>query len=239
MGVSDKAAKMDSINEAMNDDLVTLMSPVHFGETEAEEAKAYWSGRAFNYYKRTRVWTDFMADEILSFSPSSVFEFGCNVGKNLLAIKARAPRTFTAGVDINGDAVQYGRTQNHLSLVCGDEQVCDIIPDGTYDVVFTVSVLDHIPDPKPTLANLARISRGTVLLLEPFTGGEGKVVQNIDSRSGNWIETTPFSYSWDYVRLVETHLPGWRVETRDFPMDSNLGRFYKYYKITRVDEPQA
>lgn len=217
---------------------IELLGTAGFNDTEADEAKTYWANRPFDYYKRNRPWTDFMADEILALQPESVFELGCNAGKNLLALKRRNREIFLAGVDINRGAVDYGRSEGGLSLLCADERALEIMPAKTYDVTFTVSVLDHVPKPGSILENLARISRKAVLLLEPFVGEEGKVVRNIDRRTGEWIDTTPFSYSWDYPRLISEHLPGWSFEVRDFAMDSNLGRFYKYYKLLRLTTGQ-
>jgi SAM-dependent methyltransferase len=162
-----------------------------------------------------------------------VLEFGCNAGKNLIALLRKQPTVFASGVDINSAAIEFGRNHSNLRLSCGDETVLDIIPDQAFDVVFTVSVLDHLPEPGAVVANLARISRKAVLLLELYTGQEGRVVRNTERRTGKWIDTTPYSYSWDYPRLFSEGLPDWPFEARDVPIDSNLGRFYKLYRLMR------
>lgn len=214
------------------DNGVEVKNPLLLPSSEAEEAKDYWGNRGFDYYKAHRPWTDFMVERILALQPASVFELGCNAGKNLVALRGKAPDLFVAGADINRGAVEYGRSENALALTCGDETLLDVIPDRTYDCVFTVSVLDHLPAPGPALANLARISRKGLLLLEPFTGEEGKVMRNVDRRSGEWIDTTPFSYLWNYPQLIETLLPDWDLAVEAFPLGSNLGRFYHLFQLT-------
>jgi len=149
-----------------------------FPANEANEANDYWTNRSFEYYKHKRPWTDFMVNEILQLFPYTVFEFGCNAGKNLLAIKKIKPDLFCSGIDINAKAIEFGRTEFKLPLSVGDQRTLDIIPDSAFDISYTVSVLDHVPKPDNILKNLGRISRKAVLLLEPFTGEEGKVIRN-------------------------------------------------------------
>lgn len=204
-----------------------------FDLDEAENAKSYWAQVDINYYKSVKPWTTFMVSEILKFTPVSVFEFGCNAGKNLIALKESAGHIFISGADINKEAIEYGVSHNNLSLICADETILKVMPDKAFDVVFTVSVLDHVPDPKPLLANLARISKKAILLLEPFSGTEGKVIKNTDRQTGEWINTTPFSYSWDYENIAKDLLPNWSLTVSDYTLDSNLGRYYKFYKFVR------
>ncbi|WEX91076.1 class I SAM-dependent methyltransferase [Sinorhizobium garamanticum] len=200
---------------------------------EQEAARDYWSGLDnFAGYARPKPWSTFMASRILSFSPSSVFEFGCNAGKNLAAIRERNSSVFACGVDVNAAAVRHGE-QSGLRLAAGDERLLKIFPDLTFDVTFTVSVIDHVATPGEILTELARITRRKLLLLEPWLGEEGKVERNVNITTGELIDTTPYSYSWDYHRLTRQHLPGWQIEDEPYALQSNLGRFYRLYTLTR------
>ena len=104
------------------------------------------------------------------------------------------------GVDINDQAIAYAQ-ESGLNVAIADEDILDLFPVDSFDVVFSVSVLDHLPYPTPVLANLARIARRAVLLLEPWLGEEGKVVRNFNVQQNSMIDTTPYSYSWNYVTL--------------------------------------
>jgi hypothetical protein len=81
-------------------------------------------------------------------------------------------------------------------------------------------VIDHIDDPQPTLANLARIAP-TLLLLEPWTGGEGPAESH-----------NPFTYSWDYPRRLREL--GLSVTVRKMPLSgTGLGPHYRLYTAHR------
>jgi SAM-dependent methyltransferase len=198
-------------------------------ELEQSRAKIYWGQRPFQYYITKQPWSDFIARRVIKFRPRTVFEFGCNAGKNIRAITEIDSGVFVAGIDVNRDAIEFGRA-NGLRLQTGDEHALKIIPDRSFDVTFTVSVIDHIANPEPVIAELARISRKVLLLLEPWLGAEGKVVRNLSSK-GEMIDTTPFSYSWDYPRIVRSTLPEWHVQDEPCVLDSNLGRYYRLYTI--------
>ncbi|MEN7537933.1 class I SAM-dependent methyltransferase [Aurantiacibacter flavus] len=202
-----------------------------FENDEAVKAKLHWSSVNFEYYKKKRPWSDFIADKIVQLEPKTVFEFGCNAGKNLAVISEKSPRSFVSGVDINEAAVSWGREQG-LNLAVADERVLDAMPDNTFDVIFTVSVLDHLPHPEEVFRSMIRTAKCGVLLLEPWLGEEGKVVRNLNLAENKMVDTTPFSYSWDYARIGKAIAPDWNLDIEPFPMSSNLGRFYKLYCFT-------
>lgn len=200
-------------------------------DIEQSKARAYWADAEFKYYTKPRPWSDFIATKVLAYKPQNVFEFGCNAGKNLHAIRNIDDTVFLSGTDINRAAIEHGR-QEGLRLSSGDENLLSVIPTRAFDVSFTVSVLDHIATPGPVLQELARISSKAVILLEPWLGAEGKVTRNFNQASGAMIDTTPFSYSWDYRKLASEVLPNWAIETEHHPLASNLGPYYELFELT-------
>lgn len=201
-------------------------------EIEQQNAESHWGNADINYYKRIRPWSSYMAEKILEFHPESVFEFGCNVGKNLRAIENVDKNLFVSGIDINKKAVEYGRRENNLRIALGDQHVMDVFPDECFDVSFTVSVIDHLATPIPALKSLCRISSKAVLLLEPWLGKEGKVVKNM-GQEGKLVDTTPYSYSWDYPKMISDHFSEWKLTDTPYPMTSNLGPYYRLYTLVR------
>jgi SAM-dependent methyltransferase len=171
-----------------------------------------------------------MAKNVLQFEPQRVFEFGCNAGKNLRAIKTTAPDVEVYGIDINQSAVAYARSTG-LACGLGDESTLRAMPAGTFDVVFTVSVLDHLPDPRPAFSELKRLARKALILHEPWLGHEGRITHNRDRLTGEMLETTPFSYSWDYEALARELAPDWRMRTKPLPIPANIGSYYNLYII--------
>ncbi|RIV89750.1 class I SAM-dependent methyltransferase [Aurantiacibacter xanthus] len=206
-----------------------------FANNEAESAKNYWSGVDFEYYKTKQPWSDFIADRIAQLDPASVFEFGCNAGKNLAVISEKLPGTFISGIDINEAAIAWGREQG-LNLAVADERALEVLPDNAFDVIYTVSVLDHLPDPETVFRSMIRVAKRGVFLLEPWLGEEGKVIRNRNLADNRMVDTTPFSYSWDYVRIGKVVAPDWHLDVEPFPMRSNLGRFYQLYRFTPVTQ---
>ena len=91
-----------------------------------------------------------------------------------------------------------------------------------------LSVLDHLPDPLSALIELERIST-SLMLLEPWMGQEGKSVKNYNIAKQEIVETTPFSYSWDYEKLIREKFPGRKLTVDPMPFQSNLGRYYNLY----------
>jgi SAM-dependent methyltransferase len=183
--------------------------PERFASDEGQRAKEYWrsAGLQPGYLEPTR-WSRYMAERALELQPARVLEFGCHCGRNLSAIRSRDPRIELVGIDVNPAAVRHGRRVRALDLRLGDERSLGEIPDREFDVAFTVSVLDHIPDPRPVLADLIRVARRGVFLLEPWSARPGKVVAEIDERSGEERAVDSYLYWWDYPRLIAELAPG-------------------------------
>ena len=201
-------------------------------ESEAKEAKRYWSSLAVpDFYKKSQThWSSFIAEQVLGLKPSSVLEFGCNVGRNLSALRELAPDVVLKGIDINAEAVAFGQKERGLDLFHADETFLGAQADNSFDVIFTVSVMDHLPNPKPVLADMVRVARLGILLLEPNLGEEGKVSNSTGNQPDNPSVATPFSYSWDYARLAND-LPV-ELSKEHYPLSGTLlGPYYWLFRL--------
>ena len=71
------------------------------------------------------------------------------------------------GVDLNPESVELAARR----IPSGTFQVGDLadlpFEDDSFDLVLCLEVLEHIPDPAPALAELARVSRGDIVLSVP------------------------------------------------------------------------
>lgn len=193
------------------------------------EPKAFWRDRrVLNFYKQDQPYRKPIAEKVVAEHPKTVLEFGCNVGRNLLAVRELAPDVRITGVDVNPQTVDYGRKRWHLDLITGDESWLAAQPDDAFDVAFTVSVLDHIPEPDPVMVQLARIAP-TLLLCEPWMGREGDVVEEgYKPNSATW--------SWDIPTRLRAM--GMRVSVRKFPLSDDgfgggLAGIYRLYTVRR------
>lgn len=207
-----------------------MTSPVtaaRLPDTEPDDARAFWAGHGIRKsYTRDQHWRGFMAGKVLAESPKRVLEFGCNVGRNLLAIQSRDRNVRLTGVDVNAVAVAYGRRTWRLDLKVGDAAWLAEQPDDAFDVIFTVSVIDHLPEPDAALEQMARVSP-VLLLLEPWLGREGKVKREVIEK------TSPYSYSWNLPKRLGA-LGLELGELEPYPLgDWGLGPYYRLHTARR------
>ena len=117
-------------------------------KTKQEE---FWAGDFGNKYIGRNKSDDYLASNLNFFSktfahiqkPSSVIEFGANIGMNLKAIKLLYPGINSFGIEINEEAVKV------LKEVTGESNVFlgsifDYDPIKKYDVAMIKGVLIHI-----------------------------------------------------------------------------------------------
>ncbi len=135
-----------------------------------EEVKNFYSTSNHIYGRDSKTIRDKLCNYIIdNFNDSnSFFEFGCNVGYNLNRIRKKFPNGEFFGVDINENAIRMGREILGFNLKKGDENSLNDIETNSYDVVFTSSVLNHIPDEvfPPIIENLKRISKKHIIFME-------------------------------------------------------------------------
>jgi SAM-dependent methyltransferase len=161
-----------------------------------------------------------------------VLEFGCNVGRNLDTIRRAAPDVRLCGFDINPDAVTAGREKTELDLRCGDENTLAGLPDGAFDFVFTVSVLDHIADIREACRQLLRVAAKWLFLLEVRLPVEGKVLRHFDHHAGAVKPSTGASYSWHLERFIQGDSRVVRLERRPIYLhEKSLGPYYWAYTV--------
>jgi SAM-dependent methyltransferase/glycosyltransferase involved in cell wall biosynthesis len=153
---------------------------------------------------------------------ASAFEFGCNVGRNLFCLQRDVDGLDVRGLDINETAVNAGRRRYQLPLFVGGEEDLSKMDNDSFDVSFTVSVLDHVPEAKPILKELLRITRKFFIALEPYVG----VDKNAKEQAARG-----YSYFWDYPRLFG-ELGAEIVHNQHFPLsDKGLGPYYYLYIV--------
>lgn len=218
------------LNDLLINDLpqVVFQPAVEFQIDEAERAQHWWASMGVDEFYLDQVhWSRHIAGEVVRHGPSSVLEFGSNCGRNLSAIRQLDSQILLTGIDVNPGAAALGRERG-LDVRTGDQYLLDAMPDGSYDVAFTVSVLDHLPDPQPVLAALIRIARTAVILLEPWIGREGKIVRGPNQEAGVIEDIESYAYSWDYLRLIADLAPNRHVSSHPYDLgpSAGLGRWW-------------
>lgn len=105
-----------------------------------------------------------LVQDVLSYHPKSVLEFGCGVGKNLALLKDKVPNYL--GLDISVEAVDIAKKKG-LNVICGDESTLNTLEN--HDVIFTCSVLDHIEYINDIVYDLKRIANIAIVIAETNT----------------------------------------------------------------------
>jgi len=108
-----------------------------------------------------------------------VLEIGCNAGANLNQL-FRAGFTKLGGIEINAKAVKlfketFPEVASHAEIYNAPvEDVIRTIPDGAFNIVFTMAVLEHIPkDSEWAFREMVRVAKDYLVTIE-------------DERSSGW-----------------------------------------------------
>lgn len=104
-----------------------------------------------------------LAEVIKGYNPKSVLEFGCSVAKHAKLL----PGIDYFGIDVNPQAVRIARFAGHTVLE-GDEYSLGEANHwaNRFDVAFTCSVLNHMPEIDYAVKHLKRIATKAVVIAE-------------------------------------------------------------------------
>jgi len=119
---------------------------MHFS-TEQEE---FWAGDFGDQYIERNTHDRLLHSKIAMWSKmlacangvTSIKEFGCNIGGNLLALNKLNPTLSLSGIEINAKAAQQARDLNVANITHGT--ILEPIKHEAVDLTFTAGVLIHI-----------------------------------------------------------------------------------------------
>lgn len=94
--------------------------------------------------------------------PGRLLDVGCATGVFLDGMRQRG--WTVRGVEVNAKATQYARERLGLEVFVGELEEAGY-PDASFDVVTLWDVLEHVPDPRRTLGEIARILQSEGLLV--------------------------------------------------------------------------
>ena len=107
-------------------------------------------------------------DEMLDgLAPRRILEIGVGEGHVTTRVRERFPTAAIVGVDLPDDELAGQWRAADLACVFGDATRLPA-PDGAFDLVLAIEVLEHIPDPHAALGELARVCAGTLVASVPF-----------------------------------------------------------------------
>jgi SAM-dependent methyltransferase len=110
---------------------------------------------------------DAALDELLPADARRVLDVGCGEGNHMRTVARRLPGALVAGVDV-AEAAWLAKWHPPGAPVTVGDAVA--LPFGTrcFDLVLALEVLEHLPDPRAALAQIARVCDGTVVLSVPW-----------------------------------------------------------------------
>jgi len=99
-------------------------------------------------------------------APASALDAGCGEGETLARLDC-LPRDGTAAIDLSEQAV--GHTRNRTPWASASVASVTDLPfdDESFDLVLCLEVLEHLANPGAALDELARVSRGDVVVSTP------------------------------------------------------------------------
>lgn len=100
-----------------------------------------------------------------------VVEIGCGSGRFIASVGAARPDLEVHGSDVSKTALALAEQRPNLHVKVADALALPY-PDGFFDAVLMIDVLEHLPDPKKALAEVRRVLRpnGVFHLVFPCEG---------------------------------------------------------------------
>src|SRR3954451_3631664 len=83
---------------------------------------------------------------------SSALEVGCGAGHNLPLLRPEGSDVSVPGLDISEEALRRARERVDADFELGDIQTARL--DGTWQLIFSSLVLEHLPDDESALENM-------------------------------------------------------------------------------------
>jgi pseudaminic acid biosynthesis-associated methylase len=183
-------------------------------DAEARRLESLWSGSFGDAYivrnrDAGRVRRAFWDPLLAEFPVRRALEVGCNIGANLEWIAGLLPPGGAVGLDVNDQALQHVRRS--LPAARPLKAAARRLPfhDGSFDLVFSVTVLIHQPESTLPLVmdEIVRCSSRFVLC------GEYHAPQTIEVP---YRGQTGALFKRDYGRLYQDRHPGLRLRKSGF-----------------------
>jgi len=180
--------------------------------TSVADPAAVPTGNSYDKYASTsgieqRMVRGFLSalDSMLAgIEPRRILEVGVGEGVVMARVRERFPEATIVGVDLPDHvlAAEWGRLE--LSCVFGDATALPF-PDRAFDLVLAIEVLEHVPDPRRALSELARVSTGALVAsvpFEPIWRAGNMIRRRYVRRLGNTPGHVNHWTRWGFTRLV-------------------------------------
>ena len=160
--------------------------------------------------------------------PQSLLDVGCGEGVLVHEWAARIAPRRVVGIDLEEPSIQAGWEQRRAPNLEYRIMKAESMPfaDGEFDVATAIEVLEHVPDPAHTVAEMARVAKSHLLVSVPreplwraLNMARGAYLPQLGNTPGHVNHWSKRSF----VRLLSEH--GTVVEARSpFPWTMLLVR---------------
>jgi 2-polyprenyl-3-methyl-5-hydroxy-6-metoxy-1,4-benzoquinol methylase len=109
-------------------------------------------------------------DELIGrAAPASVLDVGCGEGVLVQKWALRFPQARLVGLDLEAPDIQAGWAQHEAPNLEYRINKAENLPfaDREFDVASAIEVLEHVPDPEHTVAEMARVAGGHLIVSVP------------------------------------------------------------------------
>ena len=133
-------------------------------------------------------------DLIRSLKPNGrLLELGCAYG---FFLAEAAPHYDVTGIELAADAAAFGRGRG-LRIISGVADQPTLAGLGMFDVIVMLDVIEHLPDPRETLALCERhLNPGGIIVIS--TGDFGSLPAKL--LGSRWRLMTPPQHLWFFTR---------------------------------------
>jgi ubiquinone/menaquinone biosynthesis C-methylase UbiE len=160
-------------------------------------------------------------DELLGqAAPKSVLDVGCGEGVLVHKWAQRYPRARIVGIDLEAPDIQAGWAQHQAPNIEYRVLKAENLPfaDGEFALASAIEVLEHVPDPADTVAEMARVARGGHVLVsvprEPLwrglnmaRGAYWKDLGNTPGHVNHWSKRSLVELLSRHGEVVEARSP--------------------------------
>jgi 2-polyprenyl-3-methyl-5-hydroxy-6-metoxy-1,4-benzoquinol methylase len=109
-----------------------------------------------------------------------VLDFGCSWGYGTFQFRQHG---FDAvGFEVSRPRADFGRKKLELNIMDSFDDLAKL-PDGSFDIIFSNHVVEHLPDIGPTFALLTRLLKENGFIFHILPNFMGKL-----ARSGHWVK---------------------------------------------------
>lgn len=151
--------------------------------------------------------------------PQSLLDVGCGEGVLVHRWAQRLPSARLVGIDLEEPSIQAGWAQRHAPNLEYRVMKAENLPfgDDEFDVATAIEVLEHVPDPEHTLAEMARCAHGHLLVSVPreplwrmLNMARGAYVKDLGNTPGHlnhWSKRSFTKLLSRYGEVVERRSP--------------------------------